>query len=335
MEKCLVIAEAGVNHNGDLTIAKKLVDVAVEAGADIVKFQTFKAANLVTPDAKTATYQQINTGKQETQYEMLKRLELSYEHHHELIRYCQHKGIEFLSTGFDEESLYFLKDLGLRKFKIPSGEMNNYPYLKLIASFDPELVIMSTGMATLDEVKASHELLLSFGVRREQIVVLHCTTDYPTRLSDVNLNSMLAMGQILNCRVGYSDHTRSLEVPTVATALGAVVIEKHFTLSRDMEGPDHKASLEGAELKEMVRRIRDVPEYLGSSEKKPTAQELKNRLIARKSIVAKRDIFAGEIFSDENLSTKRPGHGINPMQWDQVLGLKAKRDFKKDELVEL
>ncbi|WP_413287813.1 N-acetylneuraminate synthase [Bdellovibrio sp. HCB337] len=332
---CLVIAEAGVNHNGDLKLAKQLVDIAVEAGADIVKFQTFKASSLVTQEAKMAAYQKANTGKTESQYEMLKRLELSHEDHHTLMQYCREKNIEFLSTGFDEESLLFLNELGLRKFKIPSGEMTNYPYLKLMASFKPELLVMSTGMATMAEVKNSFDLLVKSGVDKERIVVLHCTTDYPTALKDVNLSSMVAMGKELGCRVGYSDHTTSLEVPLSAVALGATVIEKHFTVSKDLPGPDHKASLEGAELKEMVKRIRDFSTYWGLPEKKPTSQELQNRLVARKSIVAKTDIAAGEVLSEKNLTTKRPGTGVDPMQWPSVLGTKAKRSFKQDELIEL
>lgn len=331
---CLVIAEAGVNHNGSFENAKKLVDIAAKSGADIVKFQTFQAASLVTPDAEMATYQQVNTGKKESQFEMLKRLELSFEDHYRLVSYCKSKNIEFLSTAFDEESLIFLRDLGLRKFKIPSGEMTNYPYLKLIASFKPDLLIMSTGMATFDEVEKSFQVLQDFGITSDKIIVLHCTTDYPVKIQDVNLKSMLTMSHRLGCRVGYSDHTTSLEVPLVAAALGAAVIEKHFTIDRNMEGPDHKASLEGPELREMVKRIRDLSDYWGSGDKKPTEQEVKNRQVARKSIVAKTDIKEGDVFSEANLTTKRPGNGLSPMEWPHLLGQKAKRKFSKDELIE-
>lgn len=331
-----IIAEAGVNHNGSIELAKQLIEEAAKAGADFVKFQTFKADLLVSKTAKKAEYQQknINDGN-DTQYAMLKKLELNEETHHELINHCKQYGIKFLSTGFDIESIDFLDELDSPLFKIPSGEITNKPYLRHIAG-KRKPVIISTGMANLEEIKAALNVLMENGVQKNDITVLHCNTEYPTPMEDVNLKAMLLIRDNLKVKVGYSDHTAGIEVPIAAVALGACIIEKHFTLDRNLPGPDHKASLEPDELKEMVRAIRNVEKALsGSGLKEPSPSEMKNKDIARKSIVAAKDIHKGEPFTEENITVKRPGNGISPMKWDELIGQKAKRDFNEDELIEL
>ena len=332
--KTFIIAEAGVNHNGSLKLAKKLVDVAVSAGADAVKFQTFKAEAVVSRFAPKAEYQKQTTDANESQLEMIKKLELSYEDFEELFRYCKNRGIIFMSTPFDIESARFLKDLGVEIFKIPSGEITNYLLLKEIGSYGKE-IILSTGMADLGEIEDALEVLTTAGTPKEKITVLHCNTEYPTPYEDVNLRAMLTIKEAFKVKVGYSDHTLGIEIPVAAVALGACVIEKHFTLDKNLPGPDHRASLEPEELKAMVRAIRNVEKALGSGIKKPSPSELKNLPIARKSIVARRAIKKGEIFTEENLTVKRPGTGISPMRWNEVLGRKAPRDFKQDEMIEI
>jgi len=335
MNHTLIIAEAGVNHNGSIDLAKQLVDKAVEAGADFIKFQTFKAAKLVTKTARQADYQQKNIGNgNESQYQMLKKLELSPSEHEELINHCHAKGIKFFSTAFDPESMELLHSLKLGLWKIPSGEVTNYPFLKRIASYN-EKTILSTGMCDLSDVKAAVEALYKNGLSKENLILLHCNTEYPTPFEDVNLLAMDALQKEFGVEVGYSDHTRGIEVPIAAVALGATVIEKHFTLDRNMPGPDHKASLEPDELKSMVSAIRIIEKALGSAEKKVSDSERKNIAIARKSIVAARDIRQGEVFTEKNLTVKRPGTGISPMRWEEIMGLKAVRDFQEDELIEL
>lgn len=333
MSNVFIIAEAGVNHNGDIEIAKKLVDKAVEAGADAVKFQTFKARNQVIKDAKKARYQIMAAkDKKESQLEMLQKLELSAEKHEILINYCKEKNIEFLSTPFDCESIKLLVHFGLKILKIPSGEITNYPYLCEIAKTKKD-IIMSTGMSSLSEVEAAVQILKTHGSGK--ITLLHCNSEYPTSMKDVNLNAMLTLKEKFHLEVGYSDHTQGIEVPIAAVAMGASVIEKHFTLDKTMDGPDHKASLEPEELKQMVRAIRNIEAALGSGEKTPSESEIPNRDIVRKSIVASKKIKSGEIFSEDNLTTKRPGNGISPMMWEKVLGQAAKRDYGEDELIEL
>lgn len=333
-EHVLIIAEAGVNHNGDLAIAKRLIDVAGEAGADLVKFQTFNANRLVTATARKADYQTRNSGGGETQYEMLHRLQLDAEAHHELIAHCQARGIGFFSTGFDNESVDFLASLGQDKFKIPSGEITNLPYLRNMGHYGKE-IILSTGMATLADIEAAIEALERAGTPRSRLTVLHCTTEYPTPMNEVNLRAMQSIGQTFGVAVGYSDHTPGIEVAIAATALGARVVEKHFTLDRNLPGPDHKASLEPDELKAMVTAIRNIETALGNGIKRLTPSEARNRPVARKSLVAARSIRAGEVFSEENLAAKRPGTGISPMQWDRVVSRIARRDFQADEMIEL
>lgn len=334
-KKVIIIAEAGVNHNGDLDTAKKLIDAAVLAGVDYVKFQTFKAEKLVTKSAKRAEYQDKNTKDGDSQFEMLKKLELSAENHYLLMDYCNKKGIKFLSTGFDLESLEFLHQIGIKLAKIPSGEITNYPYLKKMAQLFSE-VILSTGMATIQEIKEAIKVLTKNGVSAEKIVILHCNTEYPTPMEDVNLKAMLHIKEEFGVSVGYSDHTLGIEVPIAAVALGATVIEKHFTLDKNLPGPDHKASLEPNELKAMVDAIRNIEKALGSSGiKEPSKSELKNKEIARKSIVAGKNIPKGAVFSEENLAVKRPGTGISPMRWEEIIGQKAIRDFAEDELIEI
>lgn len=332
--KVLIIAEAGVNHNGSIELAKKLVDLAAEAGVDIVKFQTFKAENLVTTTAEMANYQIQNTKKDESQYEMLKRLELKYEDFLDLQKYTIQKGLRFLSTGFDLESLEFLKTLNMGLWKIPSGEITNLPYLEFVGKTNMP-VIISTGMACLEEIEAALAILINSGTEKNKISVLHCNTDYPTKFEDVHLNAMVTMQNKLGVKIGYSDHTDGVEVSVAAVALGATVIEKHFTLDKNFPGPDHKASLDPLELKMLVFQIRNIEKALGRSEKIPSASESKNIKIARKSIVAGQDILEGEIFSDKNLTIKRPGSGINPMKWYEVLGQRSTRNYKKDELIEI
>lgn len=336
MNHTLIIAEAGVNHNGSIEIAKQLVDRAVEAGADYIKFQTFKASKLVTKAAKQAEYQQKNIGREgDTQYQMLKKLELSPESHEVLIAYCKERGIKFFSTAFDFDSIEYLHSLDLGLWKIPSGEVTNYPFLKRIASFN-EKTILSTGMCDLQDVRAAVDALYKNGLSKENLTLLHCNTEYPTPFEDVNLKAMDALRKEFGVEVGYSDHTKGIEVPIAAVALGASVIEKHFTLDRNMEGPDHKASLEPDELKAMVSAIRNIEKAVGGDGTKHVSEsERKNITIARKSIVAACDIKAGEIFTEENLTVKRPGTGISPMQWEEVIGLKAIRNFAEDEIIEV
>lgn len=335
MKHTLIIAEAGVNHNGSTDMAKKLIDVAAGAGVDYVKFQTFKAENLVIQSAVKAEYQQRNTGDGDnSQYTMLKKLELSPEQHFELIEYCRQKGVKFFSTAFDFDSIDFLASLHLGLWKIPSGEITNYPYLKKMAGYQ-EPVILSTGMSTMEEIETAVAVLARFGVRKEQITVLHCNTEYPTPMNDVNLAAMQEIRQHLGVSVGYSDHTEGWEVSIAAVALGAEVIEKHFTLNRTLPGPDHKASLEPAELVAMVSAIRNIEQAIGSGHKTVSVSESKNRNIARKSIVAAKNIRKGEFLTENNLTVKRPGNGVSPMRWEEVIGQKAIRDFEEDEWIEL
>lgn len=331
-ERTLIIAEAGVNHNGNIEIAKKLIQEAKKAGADIVKFQTAKLDALVSRQAEMADYQKDNMGVEKTQKEMLDSLLLSYEAFEDLSQYCEEIGIEFLSTPFDIESIHFLDKLGCSIWKIPSGEITNYPYLVEIAKTHKP-IILSTGMSTLEEVRACYKLLEENGAG--EIILLHCTTMYPTEFADVNLYAMNALQNEFGGKVGYSDHSRGVEVPIAAVAMGACVIEKHFTLDKNMEGPDHKASIEPDELKQMVEMIRNVEKALGDGVKKPVKAEMSNIKVARKSIVAARDIKMGEILTEENITTKRPGNGVNPMRWQEVLGSRAMKDFKEDELIQL
>ncbi len=331
MGKVLIIAEAGVNHNGSLEMAKQLVDTAHECGADIVKFQTAKLDSLVSKSAQMADYQKKNIGVEESQKEMLKKILLSYDEFVEIAYYCKEVGIIFLSTPFDIESIHFLNDMQ-DIWKVPSGEITNYPYLVEIAKTGKK-VILSTGMAEMNEIQAAINVLNENGAT--DITILHCTTEYPVPIKDVNLNAMKTLKERLGYPVGYSDHTLGIEVDLAAVALGAEVIEKHFTLNRDFPGPDHKASLEPDELKAMVDGIRKLELALGSTEKKPSEAEVRNREVARKSIVANRKIVAGEILTADNVTTKRPGTGINPMRWNEVIGTKAIRDFYEDELIEI
>ena len=333
-ERTLIIAEAGVNHNGDLAMAMRLIDVAAQAGADLVKFQTFSADRLATRTASQAAYQVAHTGVEETQREMLRRLELSPAAHRELIQHCKLRGIGFFSTAFDLESLALLVSLGQALFKIPSGEITNYPYLRRIGALRGH-VILSTGMATLSEIEAAIDVLEHEGTQRGEITVLHCTTAYPTAMADVNLRAMQTIQAAFGVKVGYSDHTPGIEVAVAAVALGATVIEKHFTLDRHLPGPDHKASLEPDELALMVSSIRNIEAALGDGRKRPTASELGNRAVARKVIVASRDIEPGELFNDENIAAKRGGEGLSPMRWNEVIGRRAARRFSADELIEL
>lgn len=329
-----IIAEAGVNHNGSLKLAKQLIDAASEAGADYVKFQTFKTENLVTKNALKAEYQKNNIGDDDdSQLNMLKRLELSKNDHLELIEHCKKRNIKFLSTPFDLESIDFLHSLGLNLWKIPSGEITNYPFLRKIAGYNGE-VIMSTGMCEPEDVKNAMQALKENGQDLSKVTLLHCTTQYPAPLNDVNLRAMVSLKEYSE-NVGYSDHTPGIEIPLAAVALGATVIEKHFTLSRDLPGPDHKASLEPDELMAMVSSIRKVERALGDGEKRVADSEKSNRSVARKSIVALRKIHKGEILSDANLTAKRPGTGISPMLWNEVCGKAATRDYEIDEQIEL
>lgn len=331
----LIIAEAGVNHNGSLDIAKQLVDEAVDAGVDIIKFQTFKADKLVSKDAKKAEYQKQNIGDgDDSQYQMLKKLELSESDHQELVAYCHQKGIRFWSTAFDIESIDFLHSLGLGLWKIPSGEITNYPFIKKIALLH-EPVIMSTGMCDEDDIRNALDVLLKNGLTKDQITILHCNTQYPTPMKDVNLKAMLTIKHDFETAVGYSDHTRGIEVPIAAVALGAEVIEKHFTLDRNMAGPDHKASLEPQELKAMVQAIRNIESALGTGIKQVSESERGNISVARKSIVASTYIKKGETLTDSNLSVKRPGTGISPMLWETVVGTKATKDYQPDDQIQI
>ncbi|MBC3805674.1 N-acetylneuraminate synthase [Acetobacterium fimetarium] len=327
-----IIAEAGDNHNGRLVLALKLVDVAVESGADCVKFQTFITEEVISKKAEKADYQKESTGENESQFEMVKKLELSFKEFSEINEYCKEKGIVFLSTAFDLKSIDFLNTLDMPFWKIPSGEITNLPYLIKIAQTNKE-VVLSTGMATLDEIREATDVLKANGAGK--ITLLHCNTEYPTPMEDVNLKAMDSIKKLFKVDVGYSDHTLGIEVPIAAVALGAKIIEKHFTLDRTMEGPDHQASLEPNELNMMVKSIRNIEKALGNGVKIPSKSEIKNINIARKSIVARRKIFKGEVFTEENLAAKRPGNGISPMKWFEVLGQKAKRDFDEDDLVEI
>lgn len=332
--KVLIIAEAGINHNGIIENAYKLIDAAVEARVDCVKFQTFKSENLVSKKARKATYQIENTGNEgESQLDMLKRLELTAQNHNDLMSYCQSKNIAFFSTAFDLDSLQYLKDIGLDMVKIPSGEITNYPYLQLAAKLFSK-VILSTGMATMVEIHDAVNVFLQNGIAKENITILHCNTEYPTPMQDVNLKAMLQIAKEFDVQYGYSDHTLGIEVPTAAVALGATVIEKHFTLDKTMEGPDHVASLEPNELKAMVKAIRNIELAMsGSGLKEPSASEIKNITIARKSIVASRSIKQGEIFTEENITIKRPGDGMSPMKWNEVIGKIAVKDFEEEEVI--
>ena len=326
-----IIAEAGVNHNGDINLAYQLVDAAKAAGVDCIKFQTFKSENLVSHTAQKAEYQKAATGDS-SQQDMLKQLELSFGEFVSLKEYCDRKGICFLSTPFDFESIKFLNSIEMPFWKIPSGEVTNYPYLVALAKTGKP-VVMSTGMCEMQEIEDAITVLRENGT--SEIKLLHCNTEYPTPYEDVNLRAMKALRDAFGVEVGYSDHTKGIEVPIAAVAMGASVIEKHFTLDRNMEGPDHKASLEPQELKQMVDSIRHIEAALGSGDKKPSPSEKKNMAVARKSIVAAKRIKAGDILTEENITVKRPGNGICPMRWKEVLGTRAVRDFEEDELIEI
>ncbi|QOG03771.1 N-acetylneuraminate synthase [Flavobacterium sp. MDT1-60] len=321
MSKVIIIAEAGVNHNGDIGMAKRLIDAAVDAGVDYVKFQTFKADNLVSKEAKKATYQSVNINDgDDSQYTMLKNLELSHENHLELMSYCSEKNIKFFSTAFDMEGIKYLNDLGLSFFKIPSGEITNYPYLKAVALYKKP-VIMSTGMCSEKEIENALDVLIKFGLKKEMISILHCNTEYPTPIKDVNLKAMLTIKEKFETQIGYSDHTLGIEVPIAAVALGAQIIEKHFTLDRTLPGPDHVASLEPAELKEMVKAIRNIELAIsGVGEKVPSESEKKNISIARKSLHLNKDLQKGHVITEDDLIPLRPGDGISPMEWENIIG---------------
>ncbi|MFK7777237.1 MAG: N-acetylneuraminate synthase [Gimesia sp.] len=332
-----IIAEAGVNHNGDVETAKKMIEAAVEAGADAIKFQTFKTENLVCKTAPQAEYQMKNSSNDSetaTQFDLLKKLEINREAHRELFDYCRQSGIIFISTPFDLDSIELLKSLGLEMIKVPSGEITNYPYLKKVGKTFSR-VILSTGMADLGEIEDALDILIENGVHRKNITVLHCNTEYPTPIQDVNLRAMLTIRDAFDVNIGYSDHTLGIEVSIAATAMGATVIEKHFTLDKNMAGPDHSASLEPDELMMLVRGIRNVEKSLGSSLKKPSFSETKNKPIVRKSIIAATFIKKGESFTEQNLCVKRPGTGISPMNWEQVINQVARRDFLEDEIIDL
>lgn len=330
MKHVCIIAEAGVNHNGDINLAKKMVDKAAMAGVDYIKFQTFIPKKLVSKTAEKADYQKKNTNSKETQFQMLERLALSNDDFIELKKYCQGKKIGFISTPFDLDSIKFLDKLQMDFWKIPSGEITNLPYLEKIGKTQKD-VIMSTGMSDIEEIQDAISLLEKNGTKK--IILLHCNTQYPTPFEDVNLLAMKTIGKITGKEVGYSDHTKGIEVPIAAVSLGATVIEKHFTLDKNMEGPDHQASLDPDELKNMVQAIRNIEKALGKAEKKPSSSEKENKNVARKSIVAARKIKCGEVFTSDNLTTKRPGAGISPMNWYNVLGKKAVKDFEEDEMI--
>ena len=327
-----IIAEAGVNHNGSIELAYKLIDVAFESGANAIKFQTFKSENLVVKNAKKAKYQIQTTNLIESQFDMLKKLELDIDDHKKLINYCKKKGIIFISSPFDHESIDLLNELKLRIFKIPSGEINNLPYLRHIGSLGKE-VILSTGMSTLMEIEDAFNILINAGTSKNNITILHANTMYPTPMEDVNLSAMQTIKNKFDVAVGYSDHTLGIEIDIAAVALGASIIEKHFTLDKEMDGPDHAASLEPSELKSMVTAIRNIEMAMGDGIKELTNSEKPNIDIARKSIVAKTVIKKGEVFSSKNLTTKRPGNGLSPMKWDLVIGKVAKRDYNLDDLL--
>lgn len=332
--RTLIIAEAGVNHNGDINLAKELISKAADAGADLVKFQTFNTSKCISRDAPKAQYQKEATDQEQSQFDMVRKLELSKTDHHVLIDACNRCGIGFFSTAFDHESFNLLMELNIDRVKIPSGEITNLPLLRHVSGRGLPL-ILSTGMSTLGDIEAALNVIENAGTPRSLITILHCNTEYPTPMSDVNLRAMNSLREAFGVAVGYSDHTQGIEVPVAAVALGATVIEKHFTLDRNLPGPDHKASLEPDELTEMVRSIRNIEMAMGTSIKRPSESELKNIQIARKSIVAASDIQTGEKFSEENIMAKRPGTGISPMKWDDVIGRTATRDFVADELITL
>jgi N,N'-diacetyllegionaminate synthase len=336
MENVVIIAEAGVNHNGDIHKALALVDAAAEAGADYVKFQTFNAEKLVNPYAPKAEYQKNNMqGEEDTQFGMLKKLEMGYDWYPVLMQRCNERGVHFLSTGFDIDSIDFLNSLNIPFFKIPSGEITNKPYLQHVAQKGKDL-ILSTGMANLQEIKEALEVIEAEGILRDRVTILHCNTEYPTPMRDVNLVAMNHIANELGVKIGYSDHTLGIEVPIAAVALGAVVIEKHFTLDRTLPGPDHAASLEPLELKAMVSAIRNIELAIsGSGIKEPSFSEQKNMQIARKSIVARTKIYKGDLFTELNLTTKRPGSGISPMHWDSIIGQVAQKNYNEDDLIDL
>ena len=332
-ERTLIIAEAGVNHDGSVATAKKMIDAAVDAGVDLVKFQTFKAEALVTQSAGKAEYQKNLTDIRETQFEMIKKLELDRSAHEELIKHCEEKGIHFLSTGFDHDSIDLLAELNIPFFKIPSDEITNLPYLRDVGRIGKP-VVMSTGMATLEEVQAAMNVLLDAGVKKDELTILHCNTEYPTPMEDVNLKAMLTIREELGVKIGYSDHTLGIEIPVAAVAMGATVIEKHFTLDRTLPGPDHAASLEPHELKAMVIAIRNTEIALGEGVKKPSPSEIKNIPIARKSIVAAKKIKKGETLTEDNLAVKRPGTGVSPMEWGACIGKSATKEYQMDDLIQ-
>ena len=334
INKTLIIAEAGVNHDGDLKKALKLVETASKAGADIVKFQTFSSKELATDEAEKASYQKINTKNDENQLQMLTRLELKIDDHFEIINHCKENNIEFLSTAFDIPSQLFLNDLHLKRYKVPSGEITNLPYLREIAK-TKRPVIISTGMSELFEIENALEVFFKYDYNKNNLTLLHCTSEYPPKMKDVNLRAMLKMAEIFQLPVGYSDHTLGIEVSLAAVSLGAKIIEKHLTLDRNSEGPDHKASLDPDQFVELVAGIRNIEKALGKDFKEPTSIEKINRTLVRKSIVAASDISKDELFSKYNLTTKRPAKGISPMRWDDIIGKKAKRDFKKNEVIDL
>jgi N,N'-diacetyllegionaminate synthase len=331
--RALIIAEAGVNHNGDIGLAKQLVDAAAEAGADLVKFQTFSADRLVTHDAPKAEYQAQTAGNAQSQFAMLKKLELSPQMHQNLLSYCRSRDIDFFSTGFDIESLDYLASLGLDRFKIPSGEITNLPYLRHVGAFGKSL-ILSTGMATLGEIEAALDVLEIAGTPRSRITVLHCNTEYPTPMQDVNLRAMCSIRDAFGVEVGYSDHTAGIEVPIASVALGAKVIEKHLTLDRNLPGPDHMASLEPDEFAAMVGAIRNIEQAMGDGIKRPSPSESKNKQIVRKSLVAAREIRKGELFTPDNITAKRPGTGVSPMRWDEVIATISTKDYRTDDLIQ-
>lgn len=334
MKKVIIIAEAGVNHNGNLEMAKKMVLAAKEAGVDYVKFQTGIPEKVISKFAEMADYQKTNTGLKESQLDMVRKIMLPQEDFKKLKNYCDEYEIGFMSTPFDLTSIDTLAPLCMDFMKVPSGEITNFPYLRKIASLQVP-VILSTGMSTLDDIKEALIVLTDNGLSSEQIILLHCNTEYPTPMNDVNLRAMQTLKECFGVRVGYSDHTKGIEVPIAAVAIGAEVVEKHFTLDKSLPGPDHVASLEPDELKAMVKAIRNIEQALGDGEKKVTESESKNIVIARKSIVAAKDISKGEILTEQNITTKRPGNGINPMRWEEVLGTRAIRDFSEDELIEI
>ncbi len=334
MNKTFIIAEAGVNHNGSLEMAMQLVDAAVAAGADAVKFQTFKAEKVIAANAPKAGYQKEATGSDESQLVMLKKLEFDETAHTKLYQYCQHKGIQFLSTPFDLESIDLLNRLGLEIFKIPSGEITNLPYLRKLGALKKQL-ILSTGMADMGEIEDALDILTVAGTLIGNITILHCNTEYPTPFEDVNLRAMLTIRNAFpGISVGYSDHTKGIEVPIAAVAMGATIIEKHFTLDRNLSGPDHRASLEPHELTAMISDIRNIEKALGTGIKKPSPSELKNKPVVRKSIVAASPIREGETFTEMNITVKRPGTGMSPMRWDEIIGRKAAKPYRRDELIE-